>query len=321
MLDAALSAPNTAANFSILRVMRVVRVVRVARVIRIMRVFRELRIMIYSILSSGLSLLWVALVFLLMFYIFGISFTMAAVAYLETSDMWLAEENANLLLYFGTLDRSMLSLYMSMSGGNDWGQYYEALLMLPFHYRIIFLTFITIAVFAVVNIVTGVFVESAMQSSLSDRDVIVHEEMRAKAEFLAEMRHIFEEMDSDQTGRISKDEFEETLREDRVVAYFSAMKLDVSDAHQLFVLLDYNRSGEIDINEFLDGCYKLQGQSRTLDVAIMKYELQYLRELSVGYFSTAQDESPADVQSVLSPFAPPLQVLSPETDLPGMAAQ
>merc|ERR1712232_258381 len=144
----------------------------------------ELRVMVYSILLSLQSLLWVVVVIGLLFYMFGIGFTVAVTSHLEAVDTWTSSERQALLDYFGTLDRSMLSLYMSMSGGNSWDVYYTALEPLPGFYRFLFLVFITLAVFAVVNIVTGVFVENAMQSSVSDRENIVTDELEKKREYL-----------------------------------------------------------------------------------------------------------------------------------------
>ena len=47
------------------------------------------------------------------------------------------------------------------------------------------------------------------------------------------MRDLFEEMDQDFTGILSVDEFENKLKDERVIAYFNALKLDVSDANLL----------------------------------------------------------------------------------------
>merc|ERR1719337_316478 len=165
-----------------------------------------------------------------------------------------------------------------MSGGNDWSQYYFAMEVLPIWYRFGYLIFILFCLFAVVNIVTGVFVESALQSNIKDRDIIVHEELQNKKMYLQSMESIFEEMDEDGKGTISLLEFEDKLKDERVIAYFNVLKLDVSDAKSLFQLLDYDGSDEVGIEEFLEGCYKLQGESRTLDMKIMQYQVQMLEE-------------------------------------------
>merc|ERR1712061_336858 len=89
----------------------------------------------------------------------------------------------------------------------------------------------------------------------------------------------FEEMDRSESGVLTMQDFEDRLKDERVVAYFNAMMLDVGDAQTLFMLLDFDNSGEIVIDEFLAGCWKLQGQSRALDLAIMQMQISYLKEV------------------------------------------
>merc|ERR1712139_548753 len=96
-------------------------------------------------------------------------------------------------------------------------------------------------------------------------------------------------MDDDGTGYITLDEFEHNLSDERVVAYFNALQLDVSDARTLFRLLDYDNSNEVNIDEFLIGCYKLQGASRTLDMKIMQYEFENMRQSILGLIDTVNE--------------------------------
>lgn len=266
-------------NISTMRLLRIVRIVRVVRVIRVMRFFRELRMMVYSITGSMKNLLWVSIILGVVFYLFGVTFTSAVTNSMKTPADWNSETNKLLLETFGTVDRSALNLFMSMSGGNDWSLYYEALEGLGFGYRWFFLAFITFTLFAIVNVVTAVFVESAMQSNLKDRDIIAQEELAIKAKYLESMKELFEDMDHDGEGSISMTEFESKLQDERVIAFFSALKLDVSDARVLFRLIDTDKSGDITIDEFLQGCYKLQGESRSLDMKIMQLEVTQLREM------------------------------------------
>lgn len=271
---------NVLGSISALRLLRIVRIVRVVRVIRIMKFFRELRMMIYSILGSMKNLMWVMMVLGVTFYLFGVTFTGAVINHLQTIDDWNAEKNSNLLEFYGTVDKSALNLYMAMSGGNDWSVYYHALEPLPLGYRWFFLAFISFTIFAIVNIVTGVFVEAAMQSNLNDRDIIAQEELSSKKRYLDSMKDIFEEMDGDGQGTLSMEEFESKLQDERVVAFFNALKLNVSDARVLFRLIDTDKSGDVTIDEFLKGCYTLQGESRSLDMKIMELELSQLFEIA-----------------------------------------
>jgi hypothetical protein len=273
-------------NLSVLRILRVIRVVRIARVIRVSLFFRELRIMIYSILGSVKALVWVVLILGILWCGFALVFTSATTKYLLEDHVASVDKVTIIALSrsFGTMDSSMLSLFMAMSGGNDWVVYFDALSVLPWYYNWLFLFYIVFTAVAVVNVITAVFVDNAMQSSAHDREIVVIEELETKKAYLISMRDVFEEMDTDDTGFISLEEFARRLDDERVMAYFNSMKLDVSDAETLFTLLDHDNSNSVSIEEFIDGCYKLQGQSRALDLKIMRYEIQYIKGICESLF-------------------------------------
>lgn len=233
--------------------------------------------MIFSILKSLKSLIWVVLVLSMTFYLFGIIFVTAATSHMPRKEMWLMEENQGLVAFFGTVADAVLSLYMAMSGGRSWAEYYDVLKPLHIQYRLLFLMFITFSVFAVVNIVTGIFVDSALECTNTDRERMVYEELETKRRCLESMEDAFLEIDEDCNEEIGLEEFQAKMDDERVIAYFNALKLDVTDAATLFKLLDHDNSGQINIQEFLTGCYALQGESRSLDIKIMQLEMQKLQ--------------------------------------------
>lgn len=65
------------------------------------------------------------------FYMFGIAFTSSAINFLDTLERRQDPKYASLQQHFGSLDVSILTLYMSMTGGQNWGVYYEALTTVP----------------------------------------------------------------------------------------------------------------------------------------------------------------------------------------------
>jgi len=275
-------------NVSILRLLRIMRIVRVIRVIRLFSFFKELRLMLTSILSSMTSILWVGLVLGMCFYMFGVAFTSATTDHFLLSAIpinELSEQSLDIALWtsFGTLEKSAISLYKAISGGEDWGAFYDPLksLLDPL-YPALFLFFVTFCVYMVANIVTSVFVDSAIQNSTIDREVVILEEMRIKENYLQEMRDIFEEIDSlsgNGDGDISLDEFQNRLQDERVVAYFSHLRIDVSDVVSLFSVLDIDNSGSVTIDEFLTGCWKLAMPSSNLEMKLMNLEVSYLKRV------------------------------------------
>eukprot|EP00446_Apocalathium_sp_SHHI-4_P068652 CAMPEP_0177538740 /NCGR_PEP_ID=MMETSP0369-20130122/58567_1 /TAXON_ID=447022 ORGANISM="Scrippsiella hangoei-like, Strain SHHI-4" /NCGR_SAMPLE_ID=MMETSP0369 /ASSEMBLY_ACC=CAM_ASM_000364 /LENGTH=248 /DNA_ID=CAMNT_0019021629 /DNA_START=1 /DNA_END=747 /DNA_ORIENTATION=+ len=95
-------------------------------------------------------------------------------------------------------------------------------------------SYIAFCLFALMNIVTGVFVESAMQTAKSDRDMFM----------LQFVRQLFVKADTDGTGCLTWAKFKATLDSEEMDMYFEAMDLDIQEAKDLFRLLDADGSGE-----------------------------------------------------------------------------
>merc|ERR1712125_135874 len=79
------------------------------------------------------------------------------------------------------------------------------------------------------------------------------------------------EADKDGDGTLSWEEFEEYLCDSRVAAYLGSLGLDSSIAKTLFVLLDVDDTNSVGIDEFVNGCSRLKGQARSLDVNMLLY--------------------------------------------------
>eukprot|EP00930_Biecheleria_cincta_P053810 TRINITY_DN3952_c0_g2_i1.p1 TRINITY_DN3952_c0_g2~~TRINITY_DN3952_c0_g2_i1.p1 ORF type:complete len:676 (+),score=114.19 TRINITY_DN3952_c0_g2_i1:172-2199(+) len=260
-------------SFSVVRLIRVMRVARLFKVIRIMRFFRELRLMITSIINSIRSLLWVFITMVLIVGSFSIGFTEIVLGELPTLADWQDKENAEVINKFGDIPTSFLSLFMAMTGGDDWGNFYEAFPDGWVRMRMAFLGFIVFALFALMNIVTAMFVESSMNSGKKDREHVIHEEERSREQYMISMNELFQEIDTTGSGTIDAEEFLKKMSDERVQAYFRALKLDVSAAEYLFTLLDHDGSGEVSIDEFVEGCFRLQGEAKALDMKIMSFEI------------------------------------------------
>jgi len=281
MLEASVaeSAESPLESFSVLRTLRLVRLVRAVRIIRVMRFFRELRIMLFSILSCFKSLFWLVAIMALVIYVFSIGFTTAAMSYLDTPERWKDQDNEDLILFFGTLPGSMLSLYQSMSGGNDWAVFHDAIAATGPFWQLMFLCYISFMVFAVVNIVTGVFVEGAVELANNDQEARIHEQLEKKKRIEKELTQVFVAMDTDSNGLIHRDEFEELLQSEKVFAIFRDMDVQADEAMRLFDALDEDQSGSIIAREFVEGCMDMQGIGSAYNQALMLRDLADIKRL------------------------------------------
>merc|ERR1712190_567509 len=149
-------------NLSFMRIIRMLRIVRIMRLVRILRFVQELRTMVLSIAGSMRSLLWTLMLLLLMMYVLSVFLTQMIVQRGE-DDPSILDMNGSLYQYFNSVPRSVLSLYQSMTGGTDWNEVLEPLeTHISPWLSILFSIYIAFAVLAMMNVVTGVFVESAL---------------------------------------------------------------------------------------------------------------------------------------------------------------
>merc|ERR1719330_207991 len=137
----------------------------------------------------------------------------------------------------------------------------------PLHdvYRAALLIYISLVLFGVSNVVTSVFVESAIMSAQHYRDLIVQEKQHAKEVAVMHMKEVFRQIDIDGSGEISSDEMEYFLTEPNLKSYVDALGISAENTRMLFRLMDLDESGKIDMNEFCDGCLRLQGEARSMD--------------------------------------------------------
>merc|ERR1740123_323333 len=139
-------------------------------------------------------------------------------------------------------------------------------------YSILFAVFIFMNLFAVLNVVNGIFVDVAMESGGQERYIMMEKQRKFKEETVANLREMFEEFDQDAAGTITEDDLVTFLEDNRVAGYLEALKLDTSDAMHFFKLLDPMNSKMIAIDDFIDGCMRLHGQAKSMDLHTLMYD-------------------------------------------------
>mmetsp|Transcript_148729 Transcript_148729/g.262960 ORF Transcript_148729/g.262960 Transcript_148729/m.262960 type:complete len:627 (+) Transcript_148729:44-1924(+) len=259
-------------HVGVVRMMRVFRLIRVMRFIRILSAFSALRMMVVSIMDSVRSLVWTIVLILLAMFITSVYFTQMVTDHkVSQMDKTTVEERARmmnledprLLEFYGTLDRTMLTLYQTISEGIHWDAAMEPLRVhcsawMPVSFSL-YVAFVT---FAMLNVITGVFVESAIQTANEDKKKVL----------LDNMRSVFQDADMDNSGSITWDEFKSQLENPQLQSFLGAVDLDLREAENLFHLLDVHGRKEIDFDDFVSGAMKIHGFAKAIDLATFMHE-------------------------------------------------
>lgn len=252
-------------NFYILRMLRLIRLVRVVRTLKVLRMIGEVRTIIWSVASSLKLLCGACLILLLMTYMTGIYFSDLVLSH--RADTGPQDENFDTLgVYFGSLSRSILTLYQAISGGIDWDAVVVPLMAISPWLGLVFSLYVAFSVLALMNTITGVFVENALAIGKRDKDSYT----------VNYLRSLFQAMDEDEDGAITWDDFQSGIERKDMTELFKAIELDQSEAQCVFRLLDIDNSGSIDADEFLNGCLRLRGHAKALDMLIMMRETKTL---------------------------------------------
>jgi len=289
---------------SVARMLRFVRFIRLVRLARAVRAIQSLRLFILSILSSGVSLIWCVLIVAVIVYFFA-SIILSGVTEYFRDPHWEEVEGAKLAEFYGSVWRTMVTLFMSISGGISWREPLEPLVRVHWAYEPAFTFFIFFMFFGVVNIVVGAFVTATNEIANKDREFLTTAELDAVEAYTRKAKEFFVEADLDKSGMLSWKELESHLKNPKVSAYFASLELDVSHAHRLFKLLDADCSGEVGLDEFLDGCMRLKGQAKSIDVNMLVYETEKMAQQISTLLEAQQCQVSAALEDIRKAYPNP----------------
>jgi len=177
-------------NLSFARLLRVLRMIRGLRIVRALRFFLSLRKMIYSIMNCLLALFWLTVLICLVIFVFATCFMQATANYIDISADGKCVQD--LTDKYGTLWDSMLTLFMSITGGLDWHEASRPIFCTSTVYGIFFLLYIFFVTFGVLNVVTGVFVDKALEIAQLDQDMAIMDQVEQQKKDMKNLRQFLE---------------------------------------------------------------------------------------------------------------------------------
>merc|ERR1712113_329390 len=112
------------------------------------------------------------------------------------------------------------------------------------------MTFVTIIL---LNTVTGILIGIVKVAKKGEQAAIIQDEMDQTSDLIRSFNQIFNEMDVNESGGISLDEFDMALANEKMASLLGALKLEINDMKGLFELLDRDYTGQVDVEEFIFG--------------------------------------------------------------------
>lgn len=241
----------------LMRLYRVLRLARVARMARLFHLVPELHFTLSLMLQSMSSFFWAAVLMMIIMHLVALYFTMVSGHFMgSTGDI------AQIQAYWGSTRASMNSLFLAVFGGEDW---HDMLLVFgPSNAwyvvnSMVLSLFVGFVLVVILNLVNGVLVEGA-QVMIADQK---------RDELVRMAADIFVQTGKKAGDELSKEEFDDLLHSEAMTRYLDAIEIEMGDADQLFEFLDRDDSGSLSIVEFIQGCLRLRGPAKALDLAAM----------------------------------------------------
>jgi hypothetical protein len=268
-------------NLTFMRSFRVFKMAKILRAVRAMRFISDLRLMLNSIIGSFTSLFWSFVMLSFIFYIFSLIFVQGFITYLlEEKDDMDPAALARVMKYFGSVEASILTLIQATTGGNDWGMFYDTVSMSGTINSALFIFFIGFFHVALLNVLTGVFVEHAMELAKPDPYALALEQRKRELEEAEELRqachslHTVRKSTRNGMGTyITSDDFEREILHGPLRAHLRVLGLDIKDARSFYgILAAANGGKDVEIDTFVSECMKLKGFATAIDMQNMMCE-------------------------------------------------
>merc|ERR1719426_180603 len=141
----------------------------------------------------------------------------------------------------------MCRMSMNEEAGGSWAY-------IPLWLVYIYFTNITL-----LNLITGVIVETVLQLSRTDEIDAIEAQRKEKESIRQHMIALFKQADDDDNEEVTRHEFAESLKKPEVLEHLSVLEINPIDAFDLFDIVDVDQSNSISIFEFMDGFGRLKG--------------------------------------------------------------
>jgi len=178
---------------------------------------------------------------------------------------------------YGTTYRAMYTLYEITFAGN-WPTNVRPILERVSHAFVIFyFLYITIIVFAVIRVISAIFLKDTLDEANNDAQHLVLDRLRKRAEYVERMEGVFNAIvdDDGESGTLTEKRLAEILANPKVKAYFSTLEIDVQEGAALFHLLANGR-GEISLDDFISGIMRCKGPARAIDTFALQNDVKQL---------------------------------------------
>lgn len=271
------------ANTRIVRMVRVLRLVRAVRILKVVRNIAALRTLIRSTVNTLAHVGWAIVLIVLVIYILGLVFTDAVTMWVTDvvtpQGLKVTDIHPNLAWFSDGLHSSCQTLWWSITGGIDYSDALRALILIDggWVWGWVYNFYVAFMFLGALNVMTGVVCERAMECTEkeNEHELALGAINREQAmEAMVRLRR--------QMGKLEADEpaaFDELMKDEWFNAFLAKIECDQPEVgaglfNQLF---DGDGDGQVDLDEFVEGCLRLKFPAKAFDIASMRIDMMRLQ--------------------------------------------
>jgi len=261
---------SSGANVNFLRVARLIKLVKLFKTFKAAAAFSQLRILIRTLVHSILALVWscILLFFILMTCSILLTQLLAPTINDESRDLqlrsWLFE-------HYGSFSRSFYTLF-ECTLSNAWvGQSRVMVFRVHILYVVFWAFYVMLVVFAVMKVVSALFLEQTLKIAASDADMMLSKKEEEKEHNIEMLRLFLEASDEDGNGQMHQDELDALLDHEDIQVRLLKVGLESHEVQGLFHLL---RADKLEVNhkDLLDNMMRLSVGVRAMDTVMLMHQ-------------------------------------------------
>lgn len=176
--------------------------------------------------------------------------------------------------YFRTLGLTLLTLVQFVTDDNL-VYVYRPLILADWTLLFYFMPLMMIVTIVLMNLITAVIVNSAMEASAEDKETVKLQAEEKRKKQVKQLRRVFLRLDQDKSGQVSRDEVTGMDQDDLELI---KTLCQIENPLELFDALDVDGSGEIDIDEFCDGIWRISISKTPMEVKKIEKHAQQLSD-------------------------------------------
>eukprot|EP00812_Abedinium_dasypus_P001345 NODE_1162_length_1225_cov_574.024786.p1 GENE.NODE_1162_length_1225_cov_574.024786~~NODE_1162_length_1225_cov_574.024786.p1 ORF type:complete len:315 (-),score=132.91 NODE_1162_length_1225_cov_574.024786:263-1207(-) len=262
-------------NPMMFRLARLAKLLRLLRLVKSFSLFAPMHLMAQAIHASVTVLMWSLILLVLIISVVAMFVSALLDRYMRDNTVAL-ESREEVYDQWGSFTRASVTMFEITLA--NWGPRCRLLMTnVGEVWALFFIAYRCTVGFAIVQVIMSVFIQQTFKVASRDEQVMISEKSAAAKACLRNLKHLFQALDVNEDGFITKEEFVSVLSDRTVAMWFAAVELEAKEVSELFDLMD-DGGGKIACDQFIQAVQRLRGGAKTVDILGVQRDVRTLTQ-------------------------------------------